>query len=139
MFDKKNLPHVVVIDIDHMNGLQTARIFKNREIKAVGIARDLGHYCAKARVCEKIVNSNTKTAQLIDTLVSIGEDFEQKPLLIPSQDISVLLVSRNREKLVPFYHIALPSEDTVEMLMDKPAYFSNMQRKTTCHCKILFN
>ena len=120
---KENLPYVVVIDIDHMNGIQTARIFKERDIKVVGIARDLDHYCAKTRVCEKIIKSNTKTDQLIDTLVSLGEDFEQKPLLIPSQDTSVLLVSRNREKLEAFYHIALPSKETVEMLMDKPAFF----------------
>ena len=120
---KKNLPYVVVVDIDHMNGIQTARIFKDRNIKVIGIAGDLGHYCAKTRVCEKIVESNTKSDQLIDTLISLGEDFEQKPLLIPSQDTSVLLVSRNREKLEAFYHIALPSKETVEMLMDKPAFF----------------
>ena len=120
---KKNLPYVVVIDIDHMNGIQTARIFNDRNIKVIGIARNLGHYCAKTRVCEKIVKSETKTTRLIDTLISLGEDFEQKPLLIPSQDISVLLVSRNREKLEPFYHIALPSKETVDMLLDKPAFF----------------
>lgn len=120
---KKNLPYVVVVDIDHMNGIQTARIFKDRNIKVIGIAGDLGHYCAKTRVCEKIVESNTKSDQLIDTLISLGEDFEQKPLLIPSQDTSVLLVSRNREKLEPFFHMALPSKETVEMLMDKPSFF----------------
>ena len=120
---KNSLPYVVVIDIDHINGLQTARIFTDRKIKVIGIAKDLKHYCARTKVCERIIKSNTKTEELVDTLTSIGDTFETKPLLIPSQDTSVLLVSRNREKLEPFYKIALPSKDVVEMLMDKPQFF----------------
>lgn len=120
---KKDLPYVVVIDIDHINGLQTARIFHDRKIKVVGIAGDLKHYCAQTRVCERIVRSNTKSEELIDTLVEIANQFESKPVLIPSQDTSVLLVSRNREKLEPFYRISLPSKEVVEMLMDKPSFY----------------
>jgi len=125
----KTLPYVVVIDIDHINGLQTARIFSERKIKVIGIAKDLTHYCAKTKVCERIIKSNTKTEELIDTLISIGETFDEKPLLIPSQDTSVLLVSRNREKLEPYYEIALPSKEVVEMLMDKPQFFEFATRE----------
>jgi predicted ATP-grasp superfamily ATP-dependent carboligase len=125
----KPLPYVVVIDIDHINGLQTARIFTDRNIKVIGIAKDLKHYCARTRVCEKIIKSNTKTEDLIDTLISIGDTFDVKPLLIPSQDTSVLLVSRNREKLKQYYKIALPSKEVVEMLMDKPQFFEFATRE----------
>lgn len=120
---KQDLPYVVVIDIDHINGLQTARIFNERKIKVIGIAGDLNHYCAKTNTCEKIIKSNTKSEELINTLVSIGDQFKEKPVLIPSQDTSVLLVSRNREKLEPFYRISLPSKEVVEMLMDKPSFY----------------
>jgi predicted ATP-grasp superfamily ATP-dependent carboligase len=124
-----SLPYVVVIDIDHINGLQTARIFTDRKIKVIGIAKNLKHYCARTKVCEKIIKSNTKTEELIDTLISVGDTFEEKPLLIPSQDTSVLLVSRNREKLEPYYQIALPSKEVVEMLMDKPQFFEFATRE----------
>jgi len=120
---KKNLPFVVVIDIDHINGLQTARIFAERKIPVVGIANNLKNYPAKTRVCEKIVQADTKSNELADKLIAIAGMFEEKPLLIPSQDNSVLIVSRNRKRLEPFYKIALPSEDTVEMLMDKPSFY----------------
>ena len=120
---KSPLPYVVVIDIDHINGLQTARIFNDRNIKVIGIAKDLRHYCARTKVCDKIVKSNTQTSELIDTLIKLGDDFKQKPLLIASQDTSVLLLSRNRERLESFYHIALPTKEIVEMLMDKPAFY----------------
>ncbi len=119
-----NLPYAVVIDIDHINGLQTARIFHFRKIKVIGIANNVSHYCAKTRACTRIINSSTKTNELIDTLLMLGTEFEQKPLLIPSQDTSVLLVSRNRDILTPLYHIALPSEAAVEMLMDKPSFYT---------------
>ena len=119
----KSLPYVVVIDIDHINGLQTARIFSERSIQVIGIAKNLKHYCARTNVCEKIVKSNTQTTELIDTLIKLGNDFKQKPLLIASQDTSVLLISRNRERLESLYHIALPTKEMVEMLMNKPAFY----------------
>ena len=120
---KSKLPYVVIIDIDHINGLQTARIFHSRNIRIVGIANNINHYCAKTKVCDKIISSNTKTTELIETLLQISNEFEDKPLLIASQDTSVLLISRNRERLKSHYHLALPALDTVEMLMDKPSFY----------------
>lgn len=120
---KKNLPYVVVIDIDHINGLQTARIFAERRVRVVGIANNLKNYPAKTRVCEKIFQANTKSNELADKLISISSMFKEKPLLIPSQDNSVLIISRNRKRLEDYYKIALPDEDTVEMLMDKPSFY----------------
>ena len=111
---KKNLPYVVVIDIDHINGLQTARIFAERKIPVIGIADNLKNYPARTRVCEKIVQANTRSNELADKLISIAEIFNEKPLLVPSQDNSVLIVSRNRKKLEQYYKIALPAEDTVD-------------------------
>ena len=119
-----DLPYAVVIDIDHINGLQTARIFHFRSIKVIGIANNLNHYCARTRACTRIIKSSTKTGELIDTLLLLGNEFDQKPLLIPSQDTSVLLVSRNRDILTHLYHIALPAESTVEMLLDKPSFYA---------------
>jgi len=120
---EKNLPYVVVIDIDHINGLQTARIFARRNIPVVGIANNLKNYPAKTNVCKKIVQANTKSDELADKLISIADMFNERPLLIPSQDNSVLIVSRNRKRLEPYYKIALPAEETVEMLMDKPSFY----------------
>ena len=44
---KNNLPYVVVIDIDHINGLQTARLFAERKVPVIGIANNLKNYPAK--------------------------------------------------------------------------------------------
>ena len=120
---KYNLPKVIVIDIDHINGLQTARIFADRNVPVIGIVKNKKHFCASTRVCEKIIRSNTSDRELITTLLSIRSEFSTKPILVPCQDMSVLNVSRNRKELEDHYLIALPSEETVELLMDKPSFY----------------
>ena len=109
--------------------MQTARIFHDRKVRVIGIANDLNHYCAKTNVCEKIIRSNTKSEELIETLISIADQFESRPVLIPCQDTSVLLVSRNRKKLEQYYRISLPEEEVVEMLMDKPKFYEYASRE----------
>ena len=100
---KNNLPYVVVIDIDHINGLQTARLFAERKVPVIGIANNLKNYPAKTRVCERIFQADTKSNELADKLISISGLFKEKPLLIPSQDNSVLIISRNRKRLEEHY------------------------------------
>lgn len=119
----QNSPKVIVIDLDHINGLQTARIFYERNIPVIGIAKNLGHYCASTRVCEKIIKADTTNHELVDTLLKLAPEFTQKPVLVPCQDMSVLNISRNRNTLENIYNIALPAPETVEMLMNKPAFY----------------
>jgi predicted ATP-grasp superfamily ATP-dependent carboligase len=61
--------------------------------------------------------------ELIDNLIKLGKELDQKAVLYPCQDTSVLLVSQNREKLEPYYYISLPANETVELLMDKPRFY----------------
>jgi len=119
----KHNVYAVVIDIDHINGLQTARILSERGIPVIGIANNPNHYCARTNACVKIIKSSTKDYSLIKTLREISNRFDESPVLVPSQDTSVLLISRHRKELENLYRIALPAADTVEMLMDKPKFY----------------
>lgn len=120
----KHNVYAVVIDIDHINGLQTARILIARGIPVIGIANNPKHYCARTNVCSEIIQSSTKDYSLIKTLKEISDRFNEPPILIPSQDTSVILISRHRKELESLYHIALPVSETVEMLMDKPSFYA---------------
>ena len=120
----KHNVYAVVIDIDHINGLQTARILIARGIPVIGIANNPKHYCARTNVCSKIIRSSTKDYSLIKTLKEISDRFNEPPILIPSQDTSVILISRHRKELESLYRIALPVSETVEMLMDKPSFYA---------------
>jgi len=120
---EKSSPYAVVIGIDHFVGIQTARIFAQRGLPVIGIAKDPKHYCARTRVCERILTADTQGSDLIKTLVALGKKLKQKAVLVPCRDMSVLMISRNRVALEKYFYVLLPDPEVVEMLMDKPSFY----------------
>ena len=100
-----------------MTGVQTARILAGHGVPVIAIAGNPEHYCAKTRVCERILAADIKSEAFIETLESLGPSLPQKAVLVPCTDMSVLLISRNRQRLVEWYHVSLPDEAVVEMLI----------------------
>jgi predicted ATP-grasp superfamily ATP-dependent carboligase len=113
--------------MDYLTGLQTARILANYDVPVIGLAENLDHFCTKTNACEKVIPSGKMSNELIENLIKLGKELDQKAVLYPCQDTSVLLVSQNREKLEQYYHISLPANETVEMLMNKPRFYEFAQ------------
>jgi D-aspartate ligase len=113
---------VVVVGLDSITGLQTARIFAWRGIPVVGMAEDLSHFCCRTRVCERIVRAELSGDALIEALVELGPSLAQKAVLVPCTDLSVLAIARRKGELEDAYHIALPDTDVVELLTDKASF-----------------
>jgi predicted ATP-grasp superfamily ATP-dependent carboligase len=126
--DKKQ-PYAVIIGLDHVNGLQTARILSRHEVPLVGIAKDPKHYCCRTKVCQKIYVADTANEDFIKTLEAIGPKLDQKAVLFPCTDMNVLQVSRHRDRLAQWYHVALPQQDVVENLMNKERFYSYAQKE----------
>lgn len=116
-------PHAIVVGLDCITGLQTARILADRGVPVIGIAADPTHYCCRTRVCQEIFYADTSTTAFIKALQKLGPELSEKAVLFPCTDMSVLLISRHRERLQPWYHIALPDAEVVEMLMDKVTFY----------------
>ena len=127
--NKNSKPYAVLIDMDYLTGIQTSRILAAKGIPVIGLAKNPKHFCARTNTCEKVIQTETKTEELIDKLIELGKTLEQKAVLYPCQDSSVLLVSRNREKLSQYYHISLPDIETVELLMNKPRFYEFAQKE----------
>jgi predicted ATP-grasp superfamily ATP-dependent carboligase len=125
--NKQKQPFALVIGLDHVNGIQTARILADRGVAVIGVAKDPKHYCCRTRVCSRIVFTDTTSDALIDSLETLGPELGEKGVLFPCLDPQVLLVSRNRQRLEPWYHIILPDPDVVEMLMDKTSFYRYAQ------------
>ena len=125
--DNHKSPYAVVVGLDHMNGIQTARILAKRGVPVIAIAKDPDHFCCKTNVCERIVFTDTDTEELIETLEKLGPELGEKAVIFPCTDMTVLLVSRNRKRLEPWYHVILPPEETLEMLMDKVRFYTYAQ------------
>jgi len=90
------LPPVVVVGLDCITGLQAARTLARHGVPVIGIASDVRHYCCRTRVCERIVEAETTSGELIPALEALASTLDQKAVLLPCTDLSVLAISRGR-------------------------------------------
>jgi predicted ATP-grasp superfamily ATP-dependent carboligase len=114
----------VVVALDCITGLQTARILAARGVRVVGVAADRRHFCTRTRAVRQVIQSPTSGEALVGTLERLGPkvgDPERggPAVLLPCTDASVLAVSAGRDRLAAWYRFVLPPHDVVEMLMDK--------------------
>jgi D-aspartate ligase len=119
-----NKPHAVVIGLESIVGLQTARILKRRGVPVLAVTDDPSSFCCRTNVCEKIITAPAGSDGLIDVLEELAHNLSEKAVLYPCTDMNVLHISRNRQRLEDDYHVLLPSADVVEMLMDKISFYN---------------
>ena len=116
-------PHAIVIGLDCIQGLQSARILAARHVPVIAIARSRDYYSCRTNVCLEILFADTGGPELIELLIRLGPTFSAKPVLFPCQDKNVLVISKSRQLLEQWYHIVLPEHATVEMMMDKATFY----------------
>ena len=138
MNTQNKLPYAFIIGIDCITGLQSARILARHGVPVIGLAKDPRNFCCKTKVCEKILPVNTANDDIVALLESIGPSLEQKAVLFPCTDMSVLTLSRHRVRLAKWYHIALPEHEVVEMLMDKVSFYTYAQKEGLAIPKTFF-
>lgn len=122
-------PYAVVIGLDCFTGLQTARILARNGVPVIGIAGDLHHPCARTRVCRHKFQADLRDRRLIDLLRQIAPHLNEKAVLFPCTDLTVLLISRYRDELADSYHISLPDDATIELLIDKYKFYQFAQKE----------
>ena len=120
-------PAAVVLGLDTITGLQTARILAARGVPVIGVTNDLGHYACRTRACTRVVQADLRSEDVVDVLVRLGPELGDRAALFPCTDLTVLQISRNRERLAQWYHVALPDHAVVEMLMDKVGFLQHAQ------------
>ncbi len=124
MTKNNSQPPAIVIGLDDgTTGIQTARILAARGVPVIALAKNPKHYCCRTNVCERIEIVEWDTAALIPHLQQLGRSLGQKGVLFPCQDNNVRLVSRHREALEAWFHIALPPPEIVEMMLDKAQFY----------------
>ena len=122
-------PAAVVVGLDTITGLQTARILAARGVPVVGLTNDLRHYACRTRACVRCVQADLRSEQFVDILVALGPTLGGRAALFPCTDLTVLAISRHRDRLSPWYSIALPAHDVTEMLMDKIGFLRHAQER----------
>ena len=112
-------PPAIVIGLDCVTGLQTARILAGHGVPVIGLAKKPEHFACRTNAVQQVLQTDTSGPGLIQTLEELGPGLAEKAVLFPCTDMSVSLLSRHRDRLTPWYHLALPGPEVVETLMDK--------------------
>jgi len=128
----------VVAGLDTLQGLQTARILARHQIPVIGVVKNPSNFYGHTGVCQQIVHANTKSDELIGALESLGSDLDEKAVLFPCTDMTVLTVTRHMDRLKPYYHLMLPDPEIVEMLLDKYTFYDYAQREGFAVPKTVF-
>lgn len=126
---KINASHAIIIGLDCITGLQSARILARHGVPVIGLAKNPKHYCCKTNTVERIITANLGSEDLIHVLEKLGPTLSNKAVLFPCTDMSVLLLSRHRARLTKWFHLAVPAADVVEMLMDKTSFYTYAMEK----------
>jgi len=117
---RKNV--AVILGLQQITALNTVRSLAEMHVPVIGITSDPRHPCARTRFAEKVFCRNINSLDLIDTLIELGKRFNKKAFLLPTSDPQVHLISENREVLTPYYYMAFPSKDVVELLLHKDRF-----------------
>lgn len=120
---KQKQEYAIVIGIDTMQGLQAARILAGHDVPVIGIASNLRHHACRTKVCEKILQADTNTESLIQTLISLGPTLTAKAVLYPCHDQCVWLISEHRVVLEAWYFVMLADAKAVKTLSDKDSFY----------------
>lgn len=117
---RADLPAAVVVGLDCITGLQTARILHDRGVDVIGVVADLRHWGAATNACRAVVESRLHGTELVTTLLNLALPAgAPRPVLVPCTDASVHTLSRARAQLEHRYRLALADHAVVERLMDK--------------------
>ncbi|HXE81407.1 MAG TPA: hypothetical protein VNK41_11680 [Vicinamibacterales bacterium] len=116
------VPPAVVIGLDSVTGLQTARVLARRGIPVVGVARQRDHMACRTNACRRIAFCETRTPDLLTSLLRLRPSFDAPPVLFPCTDLAVQLVSTGRAALAGRFLTVLPPPGVIERLIDKAAF-----------------
>ena len=122
-------PPAVVVGLDTITGLQTARILSARGVPVVGLTNDLDHYACRTRACVRVEEADLRSEDVVAALERLGPQLDGPAALFPCTDLAVLLISRHRDRLLPWFTLALPEHEVVEMLMDKDRFLRHAQER----------
>ena len=121
-------PTAVIVGLE-ANGLGVARSLASQGIPCIALASPWSNPCCYTNACKVVLGSAWSADGVVADLMSIGSRLEAKAPLLLTKDQAVLWISQAREELSRFFQIALPSRETVDLLMSKTQFIKLAQRE----------
>ncbi|MEW6378719.1 MAG: ATP-grasp domain-containing protein [bacterium] len=127
--DSRGFPSVFILNLAY-TGLGIARSFAETGIKVFGIGSKrwaCGNYSRYVNFFHS-PDSQAEPERLSQFLIALAQRETQKPVIFPTRDHDILFLNRYREKLEPYFIIALPEKNTLNTVMDKWKLFEAAKR-----------
>lgn len=107
------------------NGLSIIQELGRRgvDVHALDSFRNIGT-TSKYATYHKVPNPTTDEEGFIEFLLKFGTEFDEKPVLIPTNDHWASAIANHRERLAEHYVPCVPDGETVDLLLDKQAFGS---------------
>ena len=121
-------PPAIIVGLDCITGLQTARVLADRGVSVIGIAARRDHFCCRTNVVRGVLTSPLGGDDLVDTLLRAARRLSGS-VLIPCTDEAVLTISGARSTLGALYAFGLPTHETVKLLMDKERFSEHAEQR----------
>ena len=118
--EETGLAPAILLDVN-MQALKIIRSLGRRGIPVIGVVSVSGRWEQSSRYCSirKTALLKACNSQLVDYLVRLAGEFDEKPVLIPMQDDTVLFVSKFRDELQEHFCFLMPDPDILEALVSK--------------------
>jgi D-aspartate ligase len=113
---------VVIVGLDNITGLQTARILRARGVPVYGVVADDRHWGARTNACVAVLRCALDTEDLVTALLALASRIGEPAVLMPCTDAAVQTVSLRRAALEGHYVLPLAPHATLEMLADKALF-----------------
>ena len=105
-------PAAVVVGLDNITGLQTARILADRGVRVYGVAANRRHFGARTNACIQVVESPLSGPALVDTLRRLAPKLgPERAVLVPCTDGAVWSLSLQRDQLLDRLLPTRPDDD----------------------------
>lgn len=115
-------PPAVVVGLDNITGLQTARLLHARAVPVFGVVGDDRHWGARTNVCVEVLQAGLGDDDLVDKLLDLASRIGTPSVLVPCTDECVETLSRRRAALAGPYVLPLSPHPVVELLADKAKF-----------------
>jgi D-aspartate ligase len=116
----RSRPSAVVVGLDNITGLQTARLLARRGLDVVGVAADPGHPACLTRECRRVVAAPASGPALLAILRQLSARLPGA-VLFPCTDAAVATLAHGREEVGDLL-VVLPSAEVVDTLMLKDRF-----------------
>lgn len=133
-------PIAFVLGGSAVGGLGAIRGLAKMGIPTAALDSDRKQVFIYSKYCKKFICPDAKNNEkdYIDFLLDLGENLNEKGVLIPTGDIEALAILKHRDKLEKCYKFPMAKLDVAEKFLNKHIFYELLEKLGIPHAKTYF-